>query len=273
MLIALLAGNGRLRWRTDDQAMALGAVLLGDPRLAARSERPCDHCLSDRAPHRPDHRVYCDRRGCDHRAGGWDVGGRHHRRIDRALTCSRFAHRDGVGWCVVVYGRSRRESSETRPLLLLRALHTIHQRPLHGDCRAGREDRNLALRDAQTFAAVGELALPPPRMVASLDGRFIAIGDINNKTLSKGSIGSGRRNPRGRRASRKAMFRVQPRICRLRPHHCHRCRTRIACVDDSRYEVSRLLLLDFRMGASGKAPMLSEQVNRRAQTLCGCCFM
>jgi hypothetical protein len=31
MLIALLAVNGRLRWRTDVLAMALGAVLLGLP--------------------------------------------------------------------------------------------------------------------------------------------------------------------------------------------------------------------------------------------------
>jgi WD40 repeat protein len=64
--------------------------------------------------------------------------------------------------------------------------------PRDGTLAAGGVDRRLTLRDAQTFAAVGELALPPPRMVASLawslDGRFIAIGDIDDKTLSKGSI-------------------------------------------------------------------------------------
>jgi WD40 repeat protein len=64
--------------------------------------------------------------------------------------------------------------------------------PRDGTLATGGVDRRLTLRDARTFAAVGELALPPPRMVASLawspDGRLIAIGDIDDKTLSRGSL-------------------------------------------------------------------------------------
>jgi WD40 repeat protein len=64
--------------------------------------------------------------------------------------------------------------------------------PRDGTLASGGVDRRLTLRDATTFKAVGDLALQAPRMVATLawsqNGRFIAVGDIDDETLSKGGI-------------------------------------------------------------------------------------
>ena len=64
--------------------------------------------------------------------------------------------------------------------------------PRDGTLASGGVDRRLTLRDPSTFKPVGEVALPAPRMVAALawspDGRFIALGDIDDETLSKGGI-------------------------------------------------------------------------------------
>jgi WD40 repeat protein len=64
--------------------------------------------------------------------------------------------------------------------------------PRDGTLGSGGVDRRLTLRDPATFKPVGELVLKTPRMVATLawspDGRFIALGDIDDETLSKGGI-------------------------------------------------------------------------------------
>ena len=64
--------------------------------------------------------------------------------------------------------------------------------PRDGTLGSGGVDRRLTLRDPTSFKPIGELVLQTPRMVATLawspDGRFIALGDIDDKTLSKGGI-------------------------------------------------------------------------------------
>jgi WD40 repeat protein len=64
--------------------------------------------------------------------------------------------------------------------------------PRDGTLASGGVDRRLTLRDPKTFAPVGERALRRPWMVATLawsgDGRLVAVGDLDDETLSKGSI-------------------------------------------------------------------------------------
>ena len=64
--------------------------------------------------------------------------------------------------------------------------------PLDGTLASGGVDRRLTLRRPETFKPVGQLTLPPHRMVATLawspNGRFIAFGDLDDETLSKGGI-------------------------------------------------------------------------------------
>lgn len=64
--------------------------------------------------------------------------------------------------------------------------------PRDGALASGGVDRRLTLRDPATFKPTGELALQAPRMVAALawspDGRFLAVGDLDDETLSKGGI-------------------------------------------------------------------------------------
>jgi len=64
--------------------------------------------------------------------------------------------------------------------------------PRDGTLASGGVDRRMTLREPATFKTVGGLVLPPPRMIATLawspDGRFIAVGDIDDETLSKGGI-------------------------------------------------------------------------------------
>jgi WD40 repeat protein len=64
--------------------------------------------------------------------------------------------------------------------------------PRDGTLASGGVGRRLTLHAPATFKPVGTLALPAPRMVATLawspDGRRIAIGDLDDETLSKGGI-------------------------------------------------------------------------------------
>jgi len=64
--------------------------------------------------------------------------------------------------------------------------------PRDGTLASGGVDRRLTLRDPKSFDAVGDVALRAPRMVANLawspDGRLVAIGDLDDETLSKGRI-------------------------------------------------------------------------------------
>ena len=64
--------------------------------------------------------------------------------------------------------------------------------PQDGTLATGGVDRRLTLREPTVFKAVGELALAAPLMVASLawspDGRLIAVGDLDDRTLSKGGL-------------------------------------------------------------------------------------
>lgn len=62
-----------------------------------------------------------------------------------------------------------------------------------GDVLAsGGGDRRLTLRDASSFATTAESTLAAPRMVATLawspDGRHIALGDIDDVSLTKGGV-------------------------------------------------------------------------------------
>jgi WD40 repeat protein len=61
-----------------------------------------------------------------------------------------------------------------------------------GTLAAGGVDRRVTLREPRKFDAVGELTLHKPQMVGSLacspDGRLIAVGDIDDESLSKGTI-------------------------------------------------------------------------------------
>lgn len=64
--------------------------------------------------------------------------------------------------------------------------------PRDGTLASGGVDRRLTLRETTTFKPVGHVSLPAPRMVAALawspDGRLIAMGDIDDETLSKGGV-------------------------------------------------------------------------------------
>ncbi|MEO5894139.1 MAG: hypothetical protein ABIS06_00380 [Vicinamibacterales bacterium] len=64
--------------------------------------------------------------------------------------------------------------------------------PRDGTLASGGVDRRLTLRAPSTFKAVNELALKAPKLVATVawspDGQLIAIGDLDDETLSKGGI-------------------------------------------------------------------------------------
>jgi WD40 repeat protein len=57
---------------------------------------------------------------------------------------------------------------------------------------SGGVDRRLTWRDPDSWSTTGELRLQAPRLVAALawspDGRFLALADTDDETLSKGSI-------------------------------------------------------------------------------------
>ena len=64
--------------------------------------------------------------------------------------------------------------------------------PRDGTLASGGVDRRLTLRNPTTFKAMREVLLKAPMMVATLawspDGRFIALGDLDDETLSKGGL-------------------------------------------------------------------------------------
>jgi len=64
--------------------------------------------------------------------------------------------------------------------------------PSNGTLASGGVDRRLTLRSPPTFKPMKELALKAPKLVATLawspDGRFIALGDVDDETLSQGGI-------------------------------------------------------------------------------------
>ncbi len=72
------------------------------------------------------------------------------------------------------------------------SLFALKFSPTDGTLAAGGVDRRLTLRDAATFKELRHVALPAPKIVAALawspDGRLIAVGDIDDATLSKGGI-------------------------------------------------------------------------------------
>jgi WD40 repeat protein len=64
--------------------------------------------------------------------------------------------------------------------------------PRDGTLASGGVDRRLTLRSPSTFKPVSALALQAPKLVATVawspDGRVIALGDLDDETLSKGGI-------------------------------------------------------------------------------------
>jgi WD40 repeat protein len=64
--------------------------------------------------------------------------------------------------------------------------------PSDGTLASGGVDRRVTLRSPSTFEAVNQVALKAPKLVATLawspDGRRIALGDLDDETLSKGGI-------------------------------------------------------------------------------------
>ncbi len=72
------------------------------------------------------------------------------------------------------------------------ALFALAFSPRDGTLAAGGANRRLTLRDRSTFKPVREITLQPPRMVNTLtwspDGRLIALGDVDDQTLSKGGV-------------------------------------------------------------------------------------
>jgi len=64
--------------------------------------------------------------------------------------------------------------------------------PADGTLASGGVGRRLTFRHPSTYAPVNEIVLTAPRMVSTLawspDGRRIALGDVDDATLSKGAI-------------------------------------------------------------------------------------
>jgi WD40 repeat protein len=64
--------------------------------------------------------------------------------------------------------------------------------PRDGTLASGGVDRRLTLRNPTTFKALRQVVLKAPLMVGTLawsqDGRFIALGDLDDETLSKGGL-------------------------------------------------------------------------------------
>jgi WD40 repeat protein len=72
------------------------------------------------------------------------------------------------------------------------SLFAVRFSPRDGTLASGGVDRRLTLREPSAFKTVGELALKAPQLVATLawspDGALIALGDIDDATLSKGGL-------------------------------------------------------------------------------------
>ena len=64
--------------------------------------------------------------------------------------------------------------------------------PRDGTLASGGVDRRLTLHETTTFKPVAHVSLQAPKLVAALawspDGRFIALADIDDETLSKGGV-------------------------------------------------------------------------------------
>jgi WD40 repeat protein len=64
--------------------------------------------------------------------------------------------------------------------------------PRDGTLASGGVDRRVTLRDASSFEPIGTFALAAPKMVATVawssDGRHLAVGDLDDETLSKGGV-------------------------------------------------------------------------------------
>ena len=64
--------------------------------------------------------------------------------------------------------------------------------PRHGTLASGGADRRVTFRDPKAYAGAGVFILQAPKMVATLawspDGRLLAIGDLDDATLSKGGL-------------------------------------------------------------------------------------
>lgn len=72
------------------------------------------------------------------------------------------------------------------------SLFAVTFSPRDGTLASGGVDRRLTLREPAAFRTVGELALKAPEMVATLawspDGALLALGDVDDTTLSKGGV-------------------------------------------------------------------------------------
>ena len=64
--------------------------------------------------------------------------------------------------------------------------------PRDGTLASGGVDRRVTFRDPKAYAPAGVFTLQAPKMVATLawspDGRLLAIGDVDDTTLSKGGL-------------------------------------------------------------------------------------
>jgi len=72
------------------------------------------------------------------------------------------------------------------------SLFTAAFSPVDGTLASGGVDRRVTLRDPAGFATTGEFVVAAPRMVNTVawspDGRLLAVGDLDDETLSKGGI-------------------------------------------------------------------------------------
>jgi WD40 repeat protein len=72
------------------------------------------------------------------------------------------------------------------------SLFAVAFSPVDGTLATGGVDRRLTLRDSAAFDPIGEFVVAAPRMVGSIawspDGRLLAVGDLDDETLSKGGI-------------------------------------------------------------------------------------
>jgi WD40 repeat protein len=72
------------------------------------------------------------------------------------------------------------------------SLFAVTFSPRDGTLASGGVDRRLTLREPSAFKTVGEFALKAPLLVAALawspDGALLALGDIDDATLSKGGL-------------------------------------------------------------------------------------
>jgi WD40 repeat protein len=82
--------------------------------------------------------------------------------------------------------------SETRAIESDLSLFTLAFSPRGDVFLSGGVERQLVWRDPDSWATIGELRLAAPRIVATLawspDGQYVALGDVDDETLSRGSV-------------------------------------------------------------------------------------